>query len=67
MSCEYTIVPFILLSEPERNVAPSEPCRVCVHVVGVVGLECVSDFGAMQRLMPDRPKVRDQTKSDREL
>ena len=40
------------------------PCRLCPHVVIVVGLVCVNNpWGyAVEPLMPDRSKVRVQTK-----
>ena len=40
------------------------PCRLCPHVVVVVGFVCVSDpWGyAVEPHMPDRSKVRRQTK-----
>ena len=42
------------------------PCRLCPHVVVVVGLEWFSDLWdtAVEPLMPDRPKVTLQTKRD---
>ena len=39
--------------------------QLCPHVVIVVGLDRFSDpWGYAGRAMPDRPKVRDQTKRD---
>ena len=40
------------------------PCRLCLHVVVVVGLVCFYDpWGyAVEPLMPDRSKLRRQTK-----
>ena len=40
------------------------PCRLCLHVVVVVGLERLSDFRAMKVEPPDKPKVRFQTTRD---
>ena len=42
------------------------PCRLCSHVVVVIGLVCVNDpWGyAVELLMSDRSKVRRQTKWD---
>ena len=42
------------------------PCRLCPHVVVVVGLVCANDpWGyAVEPLMPVRSKVRRQTKWD---
>ena len=41
-------------------------CRLCPHVVVVAELEHFSDLWGytVERLMLDRPKVRDQTKRD---
>ena len=45
------------------------PCRLCPHVIVVEGLVCVSDpWGySVEPLMPDRTKVRRQTKRDKEV
>ena len=42
-------------------------CRLCRHIVVVVGLVCVNDpiRYAVELLMPDRSKVRHQTKRDK--
>ena len=45
------------------------PCRLCPHVVVVVGLVCFEDpwSYAVEPLIPDRPKVRFQNKRDTEV
>ena len=45
------------------------PCRQCPHVVVVAGFVCVNDpcGYAVEPLMPDRSKVRRQTKRDTEV
>ena len=42
----------------------SQPCRLCPHVVVAIGLERLNDLWgyAVEPLMPDRFKVRFQTK-----
>ena len=44
-------------------------CRRCPHVVVTVGLEHFSDLWGyeVEPLMPDKPKVRDQTKRNTEV
>ena len=43
-----------------------QPCRLCPHVVGVAGLKRFNDVWgyAVKPLMPDRSKLRFQTKRD---
>ena len=58
-----------LCSAVRRKSVPTTdmfPCRQCPHVVVVVDLVCVSDpWGyAVEPLMPERSKVRRQTKRD---
>ena len=51
----------IILSTPATYI---HPCRLCLHVVIVVGLVCFGDpWGyAVEALIPDRSKVRFHTK-----
>ena len=45
------------------------PCRLCLHVFALVGLVCINDpwSYALEPLMPDRSKVRCQSKWDTEV
>ena len=64
---DFTFTVFLVTSWLSRTSRFRAPCRLSLQVVVMVGLERFNNpwVYAAEPLMPDRPKVRDQTKRDK--